>query len=260
MTSIYEKAFSETVAIPPVESPSNSTSPEETMQTEVSENNQHEHLQLDTTDDVIVVSPGSDIGKYQKVEEPMSRLKMQRLKEKERKEQRKKQQRIDRVRQRQSTLKMNEHNQTQRKASAEAHKPKHAKWQEGQKQALSVYNQIKNFEEVASQAILLINRQDFTIDDKSKAEVTQRVNAFMRDIEDLKDRWGKVCEPMEGKTGNVDLEEYPLFYVVYEDLLQLGIDIINVLSEPANVITNMMGAIIEAVNTEIDKMEMKGPE
>lgn len=247
MQTLFEKAFSE---------PNEAVKP---MEKEVDEVITSPTMETINEDDIIVVGKEEVFTTADVINTTLSPLKLQRQKEKERKEQRKQKQKIDRIRQRQSNYKMKEHNEAQRKMSAEVHKPKQAKWNEIQRQSLSVWSHMKSYEEIATQATFLINNPEFTVDDNTKSQVTQRVNLILRDLDSLRTRWSEICKPIEGKSGPVELEEYPLFYVVYEDILQLGVDVVNVLTDPCTMLSEIMTAILAAVNNEVEKNKLETP-
>lgn len=195
--------------------------------------------------DEIMVKPGSDEINPPVPKPLLSKLKQDRLRERELKQ--------NRILKRNAEKKLGaaaaRNNKTAKKRKGMNMKT--VKWMEAKNLAMDVWKCLDTFEQVASSAIMLINRPDIEVDQRSKDEINSKSSVYAKDIQAFRDKWLEITADMNGKEDKVLLDEFPTFYLIYDQLLNLQSDAMNLLADPAEYITGMVQAICDEVNRQI---------
>lgn len=183
-------------------------------------------------------------------EKPLSKLKLQRMKEKQKKETRKLQRRVAAMTERVEVVN-------------EGHKKKfnhnQAKWEQAKERGMDVWNNISNYENIAATAIMVVNRPDIIIGAEAKQIMDDKIKVFLNDIESIKVKWQETAEKITGKTGKVLTDEYPIFFLAYEEYITLGLDMGTVLADNAALLSEMIDEIANQVKAHTDKLKAEAP-
>ena len=179
---------------------------------------------------------------------PLSRLKQQRKDAKDKKVKRKVKRFLKTEHGRQIAAKKKKVNEIS-DLDIEIDKP--AVWEEGKELSLNVYNLINTYMTIAQVAHVTLTQHREKMTDEVYDDIILKTNVLAKDVEVFLTKWGEVCAPMQGKTGSVDQNDLPRYYVVYEELLEMNIDIINVLTEPGEEIS----LLISDLGAELPKIE-----
>lgn len=186
--------------------------------------------------DVIEVQPNSSTISGTDNEKPLSRLKQQRLKEKETKIKRKYKQHHQEAMKRTPMPK----NKVPKKEKEKGFIPEKAKWKEVKEVENIVRNTISQFINIAIEAMGLLNNPFVTLEDEGKDMISSRANLIFKDSENLETKLNELVKPIKDMSGVVDINYLPQFLAIYEDVLNLNQDVLNVLTDPASELTEML--------------------
>lgn len=196
--------------------------------------------------EIIPVQPGSNTLSGSDNHPPLSRFKQQRLKEKEKKMRKK-------MKQSQEEIKKNS---ADRKLASDARKEKHniksvthGNWNQARSLVSTIHNTIDNYNNVAIQAISLPTIAGVEIAQEGIDILTSKSNIVFRDVAEFNNKLASIISPYHAKQGKVDENDLPDFFAVYEELLNLNQDIINVLTDPCIELSDMI-KLVERKITE----------
>lgn len=190
--------------------------------------------------DIIPVKKGSDtLSGPDNVQ--LSKFKQQRLKEKEKKMKRKIKQAQENVKQ------VRDEN---RPLASEARKAKqniksltHGNWNQVRSLISTIVNTISSYRDIAVKAIALPTIAEVEITPEGIDILTNKSNIVFRDVEEFQNRLKTLTAPYTAKQGKVDDDDLPDFFAVYEELLSLNQDIINVLTDPTIELSDMINLV-----------------
>lgn len=213
-----------------------------------------ENTTMEQKEDIIEVTIGDEITPAANIPEqaipPMSKLKQHRLKEKEDKEKRRMKRNVE-----SSISRIKKNEAEHKKEKVKPMDMKHVKWNEAKKLALDVRRNISAYESVAATALMLVNRPDIEINKEAVDTVNSRANILTKDIQAFFDKWSEITGDMINYDGRVELDQFPIFYVIYQQLLDLQLDANNVLTDQADILGQMIQAIVDACNAEAARMD-----
>jgi hypothetical protein len=182
--------------------------------------------------DIIEVQPSSDTISGNDNQKPLSRFKQQRMKEKHRKEMRKMKQSVDNHK----PLRVPKSSVEQKKGLNLSK----AFWQDVKDLDTIVTNTINGFNQIAVQTIGIPTFGGVELTEEGKEIITTKSNLVFNDVENLINRKNQIYGPVSAKVGRVSENDLPEFLAVYEELLNLNQDVVNVLTEPCALLNEML--------------------
>lgn len=203
--------------------------------------------------EIIPVKPGSDTLSGPD-NQNLSKFKQQRLKEKEKKMKRK-------IQQAQKEIKKDRDSSRPlasdlRKAKHNVKTLTHGNWNQVRSLISTINNTINKFRDVAIQAVAIPTISGVEIAPEGVEILTSKSNIIFRDIQEFQTKVDTIFGPHTSKQGKVNDDDLPDFFAVYEELLSVNQDVINVLTDPAIELTSFINLVqtkIREANEEHSK-------
>lgn len=130
-------------------------------------------------------------------------------------------------------------------------------WDTARILARDIRGTISSYADIAIKAIGLQKVEGVEITGESLEILTSRCNIVFNDIDNLKMKLDDFQAIIDKYTGTVQQNDLPFFLSLYEDMLVLNQDVINVLTEPCDVLTDLISVVVGMVQDEREKEKKK---